>query len=63
MHIVLKHLPSPSTGEGSGGGETHASSPHPHLPPLGGKGRLPPPVSPTRGRGIDLPLSAEGEGE
>jgi hypothetical protein len=50
MPIALKHLPSPSIGEGSGGGEDSTSSPHPNLPPPGGKGCFPPLVSPPRGK-------------
>jgi hypothetical protein len=52
MHIARKHLPSPLTAEGSGGGGTRASSPHPNLPPPGGKGCVPPPVSPLTGEGL-----------
>jgi hypothetical protein len=50
MPIALKHLPSPLMGEGSGGGGTGASSPHPRLPPPGGKGCIPP-CQPSRGEG------------
>jgi hypothetical protein len=48
MHIALKHLPS-LMGEGSGGGATRTSSPHPHLPRQGERA-LPPcePVSVPR---------------
>jgi predicted ATPase/DNA-binding winged helix-turn-helix (wHTH) protein/class 3 adenylate cyclase len=43
---VIPHFPSPLMGEGSGGGESHAtSSPHRNLPPPGGKGPLPTLVS------------------
>jgi hypothetical protein len=38
MHIAVKHLLPPLTGEGSGGSEDSTSSPHPTLPPHRGKG-------------------------
>jgi hypothetical protein len=37
MRATFEPFPSPLTGEGAGGGEDHTSSPHPHLPPPGGK--------------------------
>jgi hypothetical protein len=52
MPIARKQLSSPLTGEGSGGGRSRATSPHPNLPPPGGKGCVPPPVSPRRGKGL-----------
>jgi hypothetical protein len=51
-------LPTPSMGEGVGGGEDSPPSPLPNLPPF-------PPSQPSPakgGRGIDLPLSAAQEG-
>jgi hypothetical protein len=48
--IAFSQLPSPLMGEGSGGGEASAPSPHPNLPRKGG-------------RGIYLALSAPPVGE
>jgi hypothetical protein len=36
-NVLIRNLPSPSTGEGRGGVILPCLSPHPHLPPPGGK--------------------------
>jgi hypothetical protein len=51
MHIARKQLPSLLMGEGSGGGGPVLLPSHPPFP-CQGKGCLPPPVSPSRGRVI-----------
>jgi hypothetical protein len=62
MRIALKHLPSPSMGEGGvgvriSGAERPSFSPHPNLPPPGGKendaslaNRVPNSIAPLLGR-------------
>ncbi len=39
-YLLTLTSPSPLAGEGRGGGQSHASTPHPNLPPQGGKGCL-----------------------
>jgi hypothetical protein len=54
MPIAFKHLPSPLTGEGAGGGEDSTSfSPIPTFPRQRGKGYSPTRVSPHCGAELD----------
>jgi acyl carrier protein len=63
MRIASEPPPSPLMGEGSGGGEASASSPHPNLPPHRGKGYVPPPVSLPPREGTNKLHQKEGERE
>jgi hypothetical protein len=50
MRVACRSLP-PLTGEGAGGDEDRASSPHPNLPPLRGEGVLTSPAQTLAGEG------------
>jgi hypothetical protein len=68
MRAPFELLPSPLTGEGTGGGEDSPFSPHPNLPPPRGEGALTYPCQPAKGGGQRFsghaheisPLSASG---
>src|SRR5262245_15663095 len=50
MSDADRRIPSPSTGEGQGGGVPYVLSPHPNLPPHRGEAVLTSPSQPARGR-------------
>jgi hypothetical protein len=49
LDVIGHDIPAPLMGEGRGGGEASAPSPHPNLPPLRGEGVFTYPSQPTRG--------------